>query len=205
MKDGPDEALMRPVLNDRSHQLNPALELIKNLIAVLELDSDIETEVHILKRSLLAQVGVAEYAKAAQWVNPCPMFILPDIFCAECHESRDINLCYVSPRQVGEPSERHWGCEDCGTPYNVHVIEGRLLQLVHKKMVRYVLQDAQCTKTNRVASRALAPLSDCSAGLKLDLPREEAQEELRLLHNLAEFHELEILKETVAGMMSCYL
>lgn len=204
MKDGPDEALMPPVLSDRSRQLNPALEFIKNLIAVLELDSDIEKETHNLKRSLLAQVGVAEYAKAAQWVNPCPTFILPDVFCSECHESRDVNLCYVPPRQVDEAIEKHWACDDCNTPYNVQVIESRLLQFVHKKIVRYVLQDVRCTKTNRVASRALAPLSDCSASLKLDLPSEEADEELRLLYSLAEFHELEILQETVAGMISCY-
>jgi DNA polymerase epsilon subunit 1 len=204
MKDGPDEEQMPLVLSDRSRQMNPALEFTKNVIAVLELDSDIETEVHVLKRSLLAQVGVAEYSKAAHWVNPCPTFILPDVFCSECHESRDVNLCYIPPRQPDEAIEKHWACDDCGTPYNVHVIEGCLLHRLHKKMVRYVLQDVRCTKTNRVASRALAALSDCSEGLKLDISREEAQGELRLLHSLAEFHELEILQETAAGMMANY-
>lgn len=204
MRDGPDEELLPPVISDRSRQLNPALEFIKNVIAVLELDSDIESEVHVLKRSLLAQVGVAEYSQAALWSNPCPTFILPDVFCLECHESRDVNLCYVPPKQPEEAIEKRWSCEDCGTPYSVHVIEGRLLQLLHKKMVRYVLQDARCSKTNRVASRALAALSDCSAGLKLDVCREKAQSELRLLHSLAEFHELGLLHETVSGMIAGY-
>jgi len=204
LKDGPDDELLPPLLAGRTRHTNPALEFIKNVIAVLELDTDVENEVHGLKRSLLAQVGVAEYAKAAQWVNPCPTFILPDVFCSECHESRDVNLCYIPPRELDEQIEKHWACEDCGTPYNVTEIEGRLLHLLHIKTVRYALQDVRCTKTNRVASRALAPLSDCSAGLKLDISQEEAQDELSLLHSLAEFHGLENLQETIAGMMSNY-
>jgi DNA polymerase epsilon subunit 1 len=76
---------------------NPVLEFIKSVMAVLELDRDVDTEVHVLKRSLLAQVGVAEYSSLAKWENPCPSFILPDVFCGECHESRDINLCYIPP------------------------------------------------------------------------------------------------------------
>jgi DNA polymerase epsilon subunit 1 len=202
MKDGPSDDMFPPVYLHKSRRINPALEFIKNVIAVLELDSDVEQEVHVLKRSMLAQVGVAEYNKAAHWVNPCPTFVLPDVFCAECCESRDVNLCYVPPRLADEEFEKHWACVDCGTTYNVNGIEKRLLHLVHKKMVRYVLQDVRCAKTNRVATRALSPLSECSAGLKLDIQPNDAENEMRLLQSLAEFHELDTLKETVSGLLS---
>jgi DNA polymerase epsilon subunit 1 len=76
---------------------NPALEFVKSVIAVLELDGDVQNEVHALKRSLLAQIGVAEYSGAAKWENPCAKFILPDVFCTECNESRDVNLCDLPP------------------------------------------------------------------------------------------------------------
>ena len=209
-KDGPDENMMSPLLlNEQSLHLNPALEFIKNIVAVLELDSDVENEVHGLKRSLLAQVGVAEYAKVAAWSNPCPTYILPDVFCLDCHESRDVNLCYIPPRPMMDDNEtatieKQWVCEDCGTPYNASMIEGRLIQLIHKKMVRYVLQDVRCVKTNRIATRALTALSDCAATLKLDVSPESSIQELQLLRSLAVYHDLELLQEAVDGVMTSY-
>ena len=202
MKDGVNDKIIPPLLGDLSRPLNPALDFIKGIIHVLELDSDLENEVHVLKRSLLAQIGVAEYSWAAQWTNPCPTFVLPDVFCTECHESRDVNLCYVPPRDLEEDnSQKHWLCEDCGTPYNVNSIERRLIGLLHRKMVRYQLQDIRSVKTNRVTTRALAPLSEGSGGLKLDISPKEGQAELRLLHSLAELHDLESLKESTACML----
>jgi DNA polymerase epsilon subunit 1 len=76
---------------------NPVLEFIKSVMTVLELDHEVDAEVHVLKRSLLAQVGVAEYSSLAKWENPCPSFMLPDVFCGECRETRDLNLCYEPP------------------------------------------------------------------------------------------------------------
>jgi DNA polymerase epsilon subunit 1 len=205
-KDGIDENSLPPLFLSDQHQLNPALEFIKNVATVLELDTDIENEVHGLKRSLLAQVGVAEYAKVATWSNPCPAYILPDVFCSECHESRDVNLCYIPPRSMNEEAriEKQWVCEDCGTPYNASLIEGRLIQITHKKMVRYVLQDVRCAKTNRIATRALTALSSCAASLKLDISPESSVRELHLLRSLAVYHDLELLQETVDGILTSY-
>jgi DNA polymerase epsilon subunit 1 len=208
IKEGPDENMIPPFFSDQSLFSNPALQFIKSVIAVLELDCDIENEVHGIKRSLLAQVGVAEYSKFAAWMNPCQTYVLPDVFCSECHESRDINLCHLPPRQMqDEAIGKTWSCEDCGTPYNVSVIEGRLLHLLQRKIVRYALQDVRCVKTNRVATRSLVPLSDCGASLKLDTSKDKAVRELQLLRSLASFHDLEFLQETLdfilAGTQTC--
>jgi DNA polymerase epsilon subunit 1 len=96
-RDEPDDKILPPMVVARTGQVDPVLEFIKSVLVVLELDSDVDTELHVLKRSLLAQVGVPEYSSLAKWKNPCPSFILPGVFCAECHESRDINLCYIPP------------------------------------------------------------------------------------------------------------
>ena len=101
--DGPDEK-SEGMSNPRQPD-NPVLEFIKSVMVVLELDKEVDAEVHVLKRSLLAQVGVAEYSSLAKWENPCPTFILPDVFCAECQESRDINLCYI-PLSVEEEAKK---------------------------------------------------------------------------------------------------
>jgi DNA polymerase epsilon subunit 1 len=202
LKDGPDDAILPPLLGDASRPLSPALEFIKNLIKVLELDPAVEKEVQALKRSLLTQVDVAEYSQAAVWTNPCPKFILPDVFCGECQDSRDVNLCYIPPREPGadEQFQHDWVCEDCGTPYDITVVEHRLVHLAHLKLVRYQLQDLRCKKTKRVATRALA----FTDNLQLDNPPDQAYAELRLLHSLAELHGLETLRVTTTGVMASY-
>jgi DNA polymerase epsilon subunit 1 len=205
LKDSAEDLILPPMYTGKSSPIVPALEFIKNVTVILELDADIETEVHVLKRSLLAQIGVAEYAKAALWENPCPKYILPDVFCTECYESRDLNLCYVPPREIDNKVEKDWVCEDCGSSYDVGVIERRLISLVNRKVVRYQLQDVRCTKTNRVATRALAALSDCSAGLKLDLTQKSAKIEVTLLRSLADYHGLECLRDTTDSILSSHV
>ena len=202
-----------PLMTPRSTPLNPVLEFIKSMIVVLQLDPDVDTDVHVLKRSLLNQVNVAEYSSLAKWENPCPTYILPDVFCAECQESRDINLCYVPPPDLpsvdedndAHPKQIHWFCEDCGTEYDVTDIERRLIQQVHTKLVRYQLQDIRCSKTKRVATRILAPVSDCSAPFELDIAQTKAKAELETLQQLAEYHELDELQRTTRGILNGFM
>ena len=68
-------------------------------------------------------------------------------------------------------------------------------------MVRYQLQDIRCSKTNRVATQLLAQTSECSAEFKLDISENEAESELTKLHQLAEYHQLEDLKDTTSGIL----
>ena len=179
-----------------------ALAFISSIIAVLEVDSDIENEVQALKRSLLSQVGVAEYA--VRWENPCPVFMLPDVFCEECSESRDVNLCFTPPGYEEEDSGSSWVCADCGTPYNSNIIEHRLINILHRKLVRYQVQDLRCSKTQRIPHRSLVSLSDCAAPLKTDISREFMESEIGLLLGLAETHSLEHLKESSEEILSAF-
>jgi DNA polymerase epsilon subunit 1 len=203
-KDIDENHVEPPLAFDESEPAIPALSFIKNVVAILELDSDLDNEVQALKRSLLTQVGVAEYAKAAVWKNPCPSFVLPDVFCANCNESKDLNLCYVPPLNPDDQQyQKAWIC-DCDVAYDVALIEKRLIDLVQRKVARYQLQDSRCVRTNRVSTRALAPFSDCSAGLKLDITREEMQAELELLQSLSDLHDLDGLKATTSGLLSSF-
>ena len=76
---------------------NPALEFVKNVLAVLNLDSDVKQEVIYLKKSLFAQIGVHEYSAVTEWKNPAASFMLPDVYCSECRECRDVDLCVIPP------------------------------------------------------------------------------------------------------------
>lgn len=83
-------------------------------------------------------------------------------------------------------------------------MERRLVDIVQRKCMRYQLQDLRCTKTGQVAVRAMARTSDCSAALKLDISREEFYGQITILHNLAEYYELEWLLETTEGVLQCF-
>jgi DNA polymerase epsilon subunit 1 len=78
---------------------DPALEFVKNVLAVLNLDPDVKQEVIYLKKSLFAQIGVHEYSAATEWKNPAASFMLPDVYCSECRECRDVDLCAIPPEE----------------------------------------------------------------------------------------------------------
>ena len=187
--------------DDPERSLKHALAFIKSVLAALELDQDIEDQVQALKRSLLSQVGVAEYS--VTWENPCPIFMLPDVFCEECSESRDVNLCFTPPGQEDMDSTL-WICEDCHTPYNSHTIEQRLIHILNRQVVRYQLQDLRCAKTNRIPSRSLVALSECAAPLQTDISRESVEAKLRLLWDMAQSHELESLRDLAEEVLTSY-
>jgi len=194
----------RNLLINNDSQINPVLAFVKSVIVILELDQEVDREIHVLKRSLLAQIGVAEYSSLARWVNPCPTLMLPDCFCNECQESRDVNVCYIPPAEEDDAYQIHWFCGDCGTEYDVATIERRLVEQAHKKMLRYQLQDLRCTKTNRVATRSLARVSQCSAEWKLDISPEQGRSEIETLCRLAEYHQLDELEWTTQGMLQSF-
>jgi DNA polymerase epsilon subunit 1 len=172
----------------------PVLEFVKNILVVLELDSDMEGTVHMVKKSLLAQIGVEEYATEVKWVNPCASFILRDVFCRKCFQCRDVDLCVFSQRE--DINKLEWLCSECQEPYEPEYIEHRLIHRLEKKCIRYQLQDLRCSKTNTLSTRLLTRLSFYSENLKTDLRREELFHELRILRNLAEYYRLEWLMET---------
>ena len=71
---------------------NPALEFVKTICAVLELDKSVEREVRVLKRDLLNLIGVREFSEEAKFTNPCEPFRLPQIICEYCNLTRDLDL-----------------------------------------------------------------------------------------------------------------
>ncbi|KAJ3067846.1 DNA polymerase epsilon catalytic subunit [Podochytrium sp. JEL0797] len=71
---------------------NPALEFVKTLVAVLELDKSIERNVRVLKRDSLTLLGIKEFSEEAVFVNPCEPFRLPQVICEYCNLTRDMDL-----------------------------------------------------------------------------------------------------------------
>ena len=184
---------------------NPALEFVKNVLVVLNLDPDVKQEVIYLKKSLFAQIGVQEYSAVTQWKNPAAAFVLPDVYCMECHECYDVDLCATPPEDEEMAQQKHWLCGGCSSPYDMDQIERRLVDIVQRKCIRYQLQDLRCVKTQQVAVRAMARTSDNSSPLKLDIPRSEFHGQITILRNLAGYYSLEWLQETTDGVLNDFV
>lgn len=84
---------------------SPALAFVRLLVQLLSLDSAVEAEVRLLRRSLLRLVGVDEFSPAANWVDPCISFRLHDVICR----------CVCRGRQSAQLASQ-------GGPLQVHLV-----------------------------------------------------------------------------------
>jgi DNA polymerase epsilon subunit 1 len=78
------------------------------------------------------------------------------------------------------------------------------VQHANQKVMRYQLQDLRCSKTNSVATHSLAQVSKVAAVFKLDLPQDVTRSEIEILQDLAEYHELDELRETTHGLLTAF-
>jgi DNA polymerase epsilon subunit 1 len=125
---------VRPSTIDTKNQ-HPALEFVKSLCHVFSLDPQAESVVRSLKRSAMRILGVREFSKEDTFRNPCQAFILPDVFCPSCCQTRDLDLC-----RDAKLTPEKWRCV-CGEPYNKAPLEMSLVELVHRRFTAYQVQD----------------------------------------------------------------
>ncbi|KAJ8768060.1 hypothetical protein K2173_021000 [Erythroxylum novogranatense] len=68
-----------PQLVGNVHGGDPALEFIKHVCAVLALDHNVQHDVLIMRRNLLKYLRVREFAPEAEFHDPFPSFVLPNL------------------------------------------------------------------------------------------------------------------------------
>lgn len=138
---------------------DPSLEFVKMFCHVLGLETQLESEVARLKGSLTRLLSVGEFSQAAEFHNPCMSFVLPDVVCAFCNASQDIDLC----RDELVLSNR-WECPQCSHPFGKSAIEGQLQQVVERRLLSYQMQDLVCVKCASVKDGNLRTVCQCSGG-----------------------------------------
>ena len=66
---------------------------MKLLVLVVKLEKPVEQEAIILRRQLLKNMRVKEFAPEAQFEDPYNSFIIPSVFCSYCNDNRNIDIC----------------------------------------------------------------------------------------------------------------
>eukprot|EP01135_Chromosphaera_perkinsii_P002657 Nk52_evm25s226 gene=Nk52_evmTU25s226 len=178
---------------------NPALEYIKFVTKIFDLVPMASNEVKLLRRNLLKMVGVREFSKEAQFLNPCRTFILSEVICNHCNYVCDMDLCRDT-NIVDQNGE--WLCEDCGESYNKVELESRLIDIVERLSMSYQLQDLLCEKCGEVKCDHISRHCRCSHNYVTRRVRDDFLNKLKTLLTIAEYHKLSLLLGTVRWMLS---
>ncbi|XP_020536143.1 DNA polymerase epsilon catalytic subunit A isoform X2 [Jatropha curcas] len=177
---------------------DPALEFIKHVCAVLALDNNVQHEVLVMRKNLLKYVRVREFAPEAEFHDPCPSFVLPNVICSYCNDCRDLDLCRDSALLAQE-----WRCAvpQCGQPYNREVMENALLQIVRQRERLYHLQDLVCTRCNQVKAAHLAEQCACAGSYRCKEDVSEFRRKMQIFLNVAIHQKFQLLQECTSWIL----
>ncbi|KAF9436997.1 DNA polymerase epsilon catalytic subunit [Entomortierella beljakovae] len=188
--------------------VNPPLELIKSISAVLGIDTSIEREVRVMRKNLLDLIEIREFAPESAFQNPCESFVLRGVICSYCSYCQDLDFCrdkQLLPRinkNTGEVSLDPWKCPECKEEYDRDAIEESMVAIVEKMANQYQMQDLKCIKCRRVKPDFLGEYCECSGKFVTALGRAEYLRKMKVFDNIAEFYGLVLLKEVVGWMLS---
>lgn len=169
---------------------NPTLEFVKFTCAVFALAKDYQTEIGIMKRSLLDLIGVREFASEATFRNPCEPLKLPNIPCHCCDMLRDFDFCRDQDLLASsKESNQKWACSNCGGEYDRVAIEFALIDMVHQLERSFVQQDLRCGKCQQIQSDNVSRWCRCSGPYQFTMNKVDLRKKLRILVNVAtEYH-----------------
>ena len=80
-------------LTELYHVTSPILELVKLVCKVLSLDKTVEQESVIIRRQLLRNLKIKEFAQEAQFVDPFNSCVIPAVVCPYCNYTCDLDIC----------------------------------------------------------------------------------------------------------------
>ena len=176
----------------------PALEFIKDLSVVLQLENSCRKETAQLRRNLLTLIQVREFSDRSQYVNPCISVKLTDVICQYCNFCRDLDLSR-DPDLVAS-AEGRWSCAICRHEYPQDALEAQLVSVVQRQVLAFQLQDLKCVKCGLVKAENMTEYCKCSGAFTTLQPRAEFAARLQVYHKVAVFYKLAYLEQVLKWM-----
>jgi len=185
-----------------------ALEFVKYLCLVLNLDGDIQEQVASLRKNLLRMVDVGGFSEESFFVDPCNTYILPDVNCHSCKQSRDLDLCrdeFTTPlcqqnehQQQGQDEEQ-WDvrCHRCGALYDKDMVEAMLLDVVRRRETAYHVQDVLCATCGKAKVDDMTEYCHCSGQFKNKESRKSFEKSMDVFYNIAQCYQFNFLSDVV--------
>lgn len=90
-----------------------------------------------------------------------------------------------------------WLCSQCYVYYENEEIEIRLLDVMHRKIMSYTLQDLRCTRCKEIKRENLAELCSCAGSFDTLIPAKKLRQLLETFSEVARARQMHLLKEEV--------
>lgn len=178
---------------------SPALEFVKAVCHILQLELSVESVVNILKVQLLRLCAVRDFSPESKWQNPSLEFILHDVTCSFCNDCADLDLCRNVVLTASESApEKRWKCKICHHPYNLATIEHRLVDQFETLFTKSQLQDLRCSKCGAIKPDNIQEYCSCSGSFECaESSPADMEKHLLIFRRVAEWHKFEWLLEVV--------
>lgn len=172
-----------------------ALQFVRTVCHVLALDKRNAEGVYSLRRSLLRLIGVDDFAKAAEFVDPAPSYVLQDVICSFCSYPHNMDL-------LRDPLllNHDWSCKQrCGHVYSKGAIESLLVERVYQLSYAYQAQDMVCVKCRLVKAENMTIMCpSCSGAFAPRTSAADMMAKLETMRQIAKFHDMQWLQAVVA-------
>lgn len=86
--------------------------------------------------------------------------------------------------------------------YENEEIEIRLLDVIHRKIMSYTLQDLRCSRCKEIKRDNLAELCPCAGTFDTLIDTKKLRQLLKTFLDVAETHEMHLLKDEVQTFLS---
>jgi len=89
--------------------------------------------------------------------------------------------------------------------YDNEEIEMRIIDVVQRKMMSYVLQDLRCMRCNEIKRENLSEYCECAGDFVPLISAKEIKSLMHIFSKVADYHKLTLLQETVQQVLTTQL
>ncbi|KAI9020780.1 hypothetical protein CLU79DRAFT_216823 [Phycomyces nitens] len=197
---GEDEDLKFPQLpGSHLNMTNPALEYIKFICAVFNLDKSLEKQVRTFKRNALRTMGgMSDFSNEAQFRNPCEYIKVYRVVCTNCNYTADLDFCRDENLMPVNGQVQPWRCRNCHFEYDKHQVEEVMIEQVQRWLTSFQLQDLKCGRCRSVKRENLLQQCDkCGSEYLPTQSKTDLMRRLRVFGNVAREQQLRLLGEII--------
>jgi DNA polymerase epsilon subunit 1 len=157
------------------------IHFIKLISHLLSFDERIKSEVEHMRVECLKltkqeeEEGEMDFKKEG--------FILNNFICSFCNSCKNLDI-------LRDPTILDYKCSDCSTSYDKDIMEGKLIELLNKRIHSYQHQDLECKKCHQIKYQFMTKNCECSGEWMC-----QQKENLNIFKKIAKFHQFELLSE----------
>ena len=200
-------------LQRKAGSTSAALNFVKAVLCVIELDSTISREVENLREDLLRILGLSSFSADA--LKPLPglprkpgapvpqnssaeltSFVLPEVICLNCNYIRDLDI-------LRDPSVHPgigWFCPQCEVDYDRNVVEEALISTLRRRLLAFSVQDIECVRCKLPAETNLALRCHCTGTFTATTKPKMVLNLLDIFSDLSQQFQFKALQEVVASL-----